>query len=355
MMKSLNFLLISLCMLSAFVCNSQTTYPSGVTGCIARWTFDTTKATTLTSLPDMSGNGHSGTTYDITSASGWRNIPFHAGSFNGTTSWSEVAHDAMLNPSNITIISLVKFDGYNNALCESSQILSKGFPYFISGNYGQSINDNIFDLNCGVFSPTKTQLVSQMGVSTISIPAGNYVELNKWYFLASTIGNTAMNQYQIEMDTNLKASSLAPINTSPGTSNIGSNTQNISIGKHLNSSYPYWLNGSIDELILFNRALSDNEIYSVYSYLWGWATGLDNIETSNSEFYSYFANGQLKITSNEQNYSFEVLNVTGQKIASKLNCNGNEEIKLLVNSTQVFFLRITNSRGKVLINKIASL
>lgn len=138
-MKTQNLLIICLGILGILGmlnASAQTTYPSGVSGCIARWTFDTTKATTLSSLPDMSGNGHHGTTNDITSAAGWRNIPFHAGSFNGSTSWSEVAYEALLNPSNITILSLVKFDGYNNAQCESSQILSKGHPYFISGNYG---------------------------------------------------------------------------------------------------------------------------------------------------------------------------------------------------------------------------
>lgn len=220
---------------------------------------------------------------------------------------------------------------------------------------GQLINDNIYDGYCGVYTPTKTPLASRMGASTISIPAGNYVDLNKWYFFASSIGNSSMNQYQIEMDTNLKALSLTPINSSSGTSNIGSNTQNISIGRHLNPSYPYWISGSIDELILFNRALSDNEVYSVYSYLWGWATNIENVEASHSNYHTHFENGRLALSSSEMNYSLEVYNIAGQKVFSKANCKSSESIDLAFIPNQLLFLKLKNSKGILSIIKIVSL
>ncbi|HOZ51041.1 MAG TPA: hypothetical protein PLU17_04235 [Chitinophagaceae bacterium] len=329
------------------IANAQTIYPSGVPGCIARWTFDSEESGLLNSLPDMSGNGNNGVTTNILSTPGFRNKPLKAGSFDGSTSWAEVAHKSMLNPTEITIVSLVKFNGYNNALCEFSQIVSKGYPYLIPGNYGQGIGDNYYDGNCGVFSPNFTQLGSQIGSASISFTPGNYVALNKWYFFATTIGNTSIKQYQIEMDSNSKAPNCNPINALNGTFNLGTNTQNISIGKHLNPSYPYWVNGEMDEVILFNRVLSESELYGIYEYLWGWATSTSNVEDLNSVFNSETRGHIFKLITLEQNYSLEIYNSLGQTLIRKNNCMKNLELDLTQFNSQILLIKIKDSKGKI--------
>src|SRR4029077_11871552 len=52
-------------------------------------------------------------------------------------------------------------------------------------------------------------------------------------------------------------------------------TFDIVIGRTFNPTDPYWFTGSMDELALFNKVLSDSEVLSVYNYLWG-ASGGDS-------------------------------------------------------------------------------
>jgi len=344
--------LLSLCLFSVFLSSAQTMYPSGVSGCIARWTFDTEEQSALLSLPDMSGNGNHGSTNNIATSSGFRDIPNRAGAFDGTSSYAQVPHAAMLNPSEITIISLVKFNGFYSGNCQINQILSKGYPHFFSGNYGQGVGDSPFDGSCSVFSPNNEQLLSQIGTSTAVTPsAGNYMSQNKWYFLASTHSSNNIKHYQIEMDTSFKASILLPINVVNGAFSLGANSQSISIGKHLNPTYPYWVNGVMDEVILFNRALSDADIYSVYSYLWGWSTGTTELLNQDQKFECTIGTETIKVNSTQLNYSIEVSNSVGQLLLKKTNCNGTQLLPVSKVGSNMYIIKITDSSHKIYIKK----
>lgn len=339
-------------LVSAFICCSllkaQTVYPSGVSGCIARWTFDTTEVATLTNLPDVSGNGNSGTVYNISSIDGFRNKPNRAGGFDGSTSWAEVMHDTMLTPSEMTIISLVKFNGFNSALCEGNQIISKGQPYFVAGNWGQGVGDNS---GCGTYSPTTEAMITQAGSFAGSFPNPNYIQTNKWYFLASIITSDSMAQYQVMMDTANKAASLTPMNYSQGTYTLGTNTQNVSIGKHLNPNYPYWVNGAMDEVILFNKALTNQEVYNIYSYLWGWPVEVSSVQEEPT-ISLYHHHGVLNISSDLNNYHVAIFNIQGQKLVEKNNCSFNEAINLNTSCPTFVMVKITNGNKSTVIKKM---
>lgn len=329
---------------------AQTTYPSGATGCVARWTFDTTAGTTmLTTLLDKSNNNNNGMPYNINSVNGFRNKANSAGGFDGSTSWAEVTHNANLNLTEFTIISLIRFDTFNTDLCQGNQIISKGYPYFTGGNYGQSLGDNPFDGSCNTVSPNNVQLVSQSGFTAPSFQAGNYLELNKWYFLVSVQKIDTLIQYAAVMDTSNKLLAITPINAIPGSYNIGANSQNISIGRHLNPQYPYWVKGKIDEIVLFNRALTTNEIYGVYSYLWGWPAGISGVGKS-ADFDVNSVNGKLFIGTNQSNYSVEVYNLAGQKITTMHNCYNSQTIDS--NSAGLLIVKITNNNNNQFVSKV---
>ena len=253
-------------LLAAFV-HAQTTYPSGVTGCIGRWKFSSNGA--IPFLNDVSGNNNSGSNVGIVAANGFRNWLHKAGAFNGTSSHSIVPNSSSLSPTEITMIAVVKFNGFYSGNCQNSQILSKGYPFYINGNYGLSTTDNIYDGgNCSNFDPNHQQLVNQFGNPMGSPSSGNYVAANKWYFFAGSYGNNNQKYYQVAMDSNVYYSTISPIYSNVTNVSMGVNNQDISIGRHLNPSYPYWFNGLMDEVVLFNRVLSDAEIQSVYDYLW---------------------------------------------------------------------------------------
>ncbi len=346
-MKKTLLLIGSFICVSSIVTKAQTIYPSGVSGCVGRWTFDEKRGLSPTQVMDESGNNNHGTNNNIVATAGWKGIPNTAGAFNGTSSWGEVTHHSTLNcPSEITMISLIKFNNFNNQKCQNNQILSKGYPHFISGNYGIGVGDAAYDNDCFVYTPSKTQLFSQIGNGILSPPAGNYLDLNKWYFLATTITPTTVKNYVVYMDPNTKQSSIQAVDNINGSINIGINTQNISIGRHLNPEYQYHVNGDMDELILFNRALSDTEVYSVYDFLYGATTSISKNTKDKDNFIVSAQNGQCFITSKSSKFSYAIYNSIGQAVASKNNCKNSEIIDLGHHATQMLFVKIQDEKNQ---------
>jgi hypothetical protein len=326
-------------------CQAQTIYPSGVSGCIARWTFDAAEGGNLTTIQDWSGNNNHGSNNNIVSSAGWKGIPFTAGKFDGNSSYCLVPHSLTLNaPTELTMISIINFSNFNSALCNYNQIISKGYPHFIAGNYGLGVGDSPYDNDCNIYSPANTQLVSQCGNGTFTTLAGNYLQLNKWYFLATTISNSNVINYQIIMDAGNKAPSMNQISNVNGNYNIGNNNQNISIGRHLNPQYPYWVDAKMDEVILFNRALSPAELYSVYEYIYGYPTALaeqgDNLQIFNVNI----QNSVLHIETSEENYSCRVLNANGQILNNLVGCNGSTNISISAPENQIVYVNIVTNR-----------
>jgi hypothetical protein len=264
-MRKLLYLLL---LVSFNTLNAQTAYPTGISGCIARWNF--TNPGTVTSVPDVSANGNNGTPNNLVTAIGFRTINNKAMRFNGTSSYALVSHANILTPSKMTIVALVKLYGFYSGLCEGNQIISKGSPYYIPGHYGMNVFDNVYDGTCGIFSPTKEQLGSEFSNAPQVLTAGNYVQTGKWYFFAVSYDGDTTKYYQREMDTATYYATIPPISKQTGLATaIGTNTQNLTIGRHNDGNYPYWFNGDMDEVILFNRVLSDSEVQNVYHYLWG--------------------------------------------------------------------------------------
>src|ERR1700761_3794 len=96
--------LIIIFLITSFAFNSisaqSTIYPSGVSGCIARWDFASNG--TITSVSDVSGNNNNGTAYNLTTANGFRNVPNAAMKFNGSTSYAQVPNSNQLCPQAMT-------------------------------------------------------------------------------------------------------------------------------------------------------------------------------------------------------------------------------------------------------------
>src|SRR4051812_17846822 len=105
-MKTLLPFLLFLCPVLSY---GQTLHPAGVAGCIAHWTF-TPGITGI--LVDSSNNGHSGISHSITSVGGYRNRAAQAMRFNGSSSFVQVPTDTQLNPAAISIVTLIKFNGF---------------------------------------------------------------------------------------------------------------------------------------------------------------------------------------------------------------------------------------------------
>lgn len=255
---------------AVFVCavsaSAQTTYPNGVTGCIARWIFNSSDIQS-TVLSDMSSNGHNATTVSLASATGFRNTVGAAGRFNGVSSYAIAPHSTSLNPSQLSVVALVKPLAFYSGLCQGNNIIYKGYDYDASGVWAMYIGDG--NNGCSTFSPT-TEELDFVGGANSTYPPGNFINTNKWYLLVTTYGIDTLKRYVIEMDTAVYNPGVAPMSATYTGVPLSSTTFDVRIGATQNPPYPYWFNGDMDEVVLFNKALTRTEVQSVYNYLWGY-------------------------------------------------------------------------------------
>lgn len=263
-MKKFLFLFFNL--FNCFILIAQTNYPTGTSGCIARWTFDQDE-TFQSTIKDASGNNHHGTNVNILNGSSWRGIPNHSGSFNGNSSKSEVLGSSQLSPNTISIITLIKFNNFYSGDCQGNNIIYKGLNY--NGNQDWSFFVSELDNNCTTFNPNLEKLHFITPNFTYYAPSSNYILPNQWYFLAITFDGISIHHYQILMDPIIKSTGIQPLYTQPCTVGIGNGSYDVTIGATINPPFPFWLHGDIDELVIFNRALSSSEVEQVYDYLWG--------------------------------------------------------------------------------------
>jgi len=253
------------------LCNAsfaQTTYPGGVTNCIARWDFTSTG--TFTSLADASGNSNTGSTHNLTGSAGFRGDANTAGSFNGTSSYVAVTNNAMLSPSAISIVALVKPTSYYTGGCQYNTILLKGTDYNVSGCYGMSIFDN--DNDCSSLG-LNTQQVDFIKSTANGSYTSTPISLNGWYLLVTTYDGSFMKRYTVAMDPLTFNSNINPTTVDPVSAALGSNSADIRIGQNQNASpnYFYPFTGDMDEVALFDKGLTDADVQSIYNYLWGGA------------------------------------------------------------------------------------
>ena len=206
---------------------SQTLYPSGVGGCISRWTFDLDESF-YTQILDQSGNNNHGSNNTIGSVKGFNSITKQAGDFNGVSSFSEVMHTSILNPTNITTIALVKFDSFYNGNCQGNNIIYKGFNYNADLNWAMFIGET--DNDCSMMNPSNEKLAFFSPNTIYTPPPNNFIQTNKWYFLATSFDGVTIKHYQIEMDSLNKATNILPNYIINSSLPLGNGTYNIFIG-----------------------------------------------------------------------------------------------------------------------------
>jgi hypothetical protein len=180
---------------------------------------------------DESGNGHDGLMHNVTMAADRCGNENSACYFNGYDSYIELTNTCGLN----------MFDGFSLAAwvnfteTNGSSIVSKHVNYYANG-FTMSACDNIFNL---------TTNNNQYYLST----SETYNDGN-WYF---TVGTFNGNTLSIYVDGQLKASAAADYTTGNGI--------NIRIGADY---YLSFFNGLIDEVMIFDRALSQSEVTLLY-------------------------------------------------------------------------------------------
>lgn len=203
---------------------------------------------------DASGNNNNPVFNNATLTSDRFGNPNSAYSFNGIDNYIQIPNSPSLNPSNqISICAWVKVNGFYQGTCHGNNIVMKGDQDYLAGNYFLRFDDGGYTnyQNCAI-STTDINHENFYGVNT-PVPVGGYnpfIQTDQWYSIVYTSDGTTSNVY---VNCQLKFS--APAN------NINfSNQYDLFLGRLNDPTYPYWFNGVMDEVRIYNRALDTDEV-----------------------------------------------------------------------------------------------
>ncbi len=201
------------------------------------------------SLNDGSGYGNNITFNNATQTSDRFGNANNAYLFNGTSNYMQVPNSASLNPNNITLMAIFQVNDYYHGLCHVNQLFGKGTPDNIDGFYALRFSD--FVLNCTDSLDTNNEKFLGAFSGAGGAPDTPLVKTGQWYNLVFTYDG---NDAKLYLNGELKGSWQITVS-------FVANSHDIFIGRHEdNIQYPYWFNGVIDEIRIYNRALPQGAV-----------------------------------------------------------------------------------------------
>lgn len=234
-------------------------------GLVGHWTLDETTGTTMN---DGSGNANTGTlngtTADNSSILG---IVNNAINFDATDDYIAIPDSASLNPSSeITLAAWIK----------STSIASGGtLRRIISKWQGGTNNDyNLFITNVdfgsdGLANQIAFEAKDSSNATLFLFDADDNSVVGgdgKWHFVAGTYdGSTAAIYLNGSLVNSVAASGTLKDSTTP-----------LNIGRSEEGGWPHHFGGDIDDVRIYDRALSATEIQQLYYY--GLSNGLGDVD-----------------------------------------------------------------------------
>jgi hypothetical protein len=207
------------------------------------------------SLKDSSGKNNHIVFNNATASTDRFGVSNNAYSFNGTSNFMTANNSSSLNPKIISMMAIIKVNNFYTGLCRANNILSKGYNDYASGFYAfrfinpgpdcsspLDVTKEYFDGAFGDNTP--------YGAATGARADTVAIKTNRWYNVIYTYDGIDSKIY---IDGALKSTYRKSVNAN-------GNAEPLFIGKHADVLYPYYFNGTIDEIRLYNKALCDGEI-----------------------------------------------------------------------------------------------
>ncbi len=198
---------------------------------------------------DASGNGNNPIFNNATLTKDFYGNANSAYHFNGVDNYMEIPNSGTLNFSDnkMSLCAWVRPTGFYEGLCYNNVLISKETVDYIPGNYSLRFADAITGCSS---NPSTTHEVFYGPDGGIGNQNG--IELNKWYNVVFTSDGIRAKLYvncQLVVDESVSQSGYT-------------NPYDLFLG-HLNDgTYPYWLNGDLDEVRIFNRSLNEDEVHA---------------------------------------------------------------------------------------------
>lgn len=206
------------------------------------------------SLLDLTDNHNDIIDYSATPTEDIKGEPDNAFLFDGAHDFMRVANSSSLNPHNITLMARVKVNGFYQGTCHFSDLISKGSTDYVNGFYVLRIADpygHCFDLP----DETKEFFVGGFGDNDVQGAAAgvmgdtSYIQKGRWYTVVYTYDGSTSKIY---VNGKLKNEAAKAV-TSSG------NNNDLFIGRHEDASFPYYFNGIMDEVRIYDRAVNAKE------------------------------------------------------------------------------------------------
>ncbi|MBI4154487.1 right-handed parallel beta-helix repeat-containing protein, partial [Candidatus Woesearchaeota archaeon] len=203
---------------------------------------------TDTTIFDVSGNGHNGTAQSgaFVNLSGRYGAAFQ---FDGVNDYISIPHDAGLEFGNMSVTAWI--NRVTNTTTDA--IVDKMITQSGSVRYGWVVNASgfLFFYHDSVGSYHQYNTLTDAKVGTPST----------WYYVALTYTFGEGNSMKIYVNGNL---TIGRWDSGTGNGSAGSSTRELWIGKQDHTTFPHPFDGLIDELKMWNRTLTADEINFSY-------------------------------------------------------------------------------------------
>ena len=204
-------------------------------GLVGHWKMDEASWGTVS---DSSGNGNNGTANNGATVGVGKFG--NGGSFDGVDDYVDVGNSSSIKnfTDKITVSAWAKYSAYGGGGQSYSVIAVKGTPWtFLMENPSNKIR---FRVTAGGLDKNAADSVAH--------------ELNRWYHFVGTYDGQNIKIYKDGI----------LVGTTPATGNLGTNDVTAKIGTYTGSSYNF--NGSIDDVRIYNRALTPSEVEGLYNF-----------------------------------------------------------------------------------------
>ena len=335
-MKKKNLLLTAIAIFGlATITMAQVPSYVPTTGLVGWWPF-------TGNAIDSSGNANNGIVNGATLTTDRFGNVNSAFNFDGVNDWININNSNSLNPtSQITISAWVNTLAYN--VSNASMVVNKGWDQG-PGHY----DILVFTSN------NKSRFV--IG-SNIYVESNSIININQWTLITVSIDSLTMKIY---INGTLENTVLQNNNNS-----FGTNTDPLYIGKHDYNNAPYYFNGKIDDIGIWNRALTQAEITDLYNGCQLSFNAQPNNQTININNNAQFIAGSSDALATYQwqtdlGVGFQNLNNVGQysgtindtlTIANTTLSNNNQPFRCIISSgsctdtSNVAILTVNNNVG----------
>jgi hypothetical protein len=230
---------------------------------IAHWDFNNGNTTEKVHGWTPTGNSVGGTPTATAGKSGAANA---AVKFNGSQNLV-YAHDTLMNLKSWTFVAIVRPDNFYSGTCQNNVILWRANQYSAQ-HYQLDYFDNWVDNDCNIFTPDSLVFAAS-AAGSIAFANSEWsggtnknprLKKGQWYCVVAKYDNTT-GYMDLYIDGTLRVSEHGPSpNLWPDQYNYSlSPVNDLIIGSTNNPSgtYPYWLDGAVDDIKIYKGALAN--------------------------------------------------------------------------------------------------